>query len=321
MEYVSTPRGSLVLLAPFFLIMLALFGLRGFTTQVVTATAGAAGLLYAGWWLGHRAAFKFKVACLLSMCLAIIVVFAMAYAVFFWNLPGSFRLSNELLTENMRDDYQAYNARFLEQTRHHYYLTLMRGQASVVHDVLTKREKITADRHASSGRIGAREVLRYSYTVSLLPSADPNHPPRVRQEHSLSIMDAETNALLFHFPDVVELDVPVVHIGEQRLMHRLVNAGTQAGVGEALADLVEAKQLERDESQAAMNRIVTLQPNLEMSHFVYFSAAVMTTVGSNDISPNNRSMRVLVVFQSLLAVFFFGYALHFLWPERGQGAG
>jgi len=316
------PQSSLkgpIIYALFVLSLFCLLALESsFKWQLGTTIFAGLVLCLGARWLGRKGTYKFRIGGLLSACLAIIMLFAVLYSLIFWNVSGSFRLSNELLTENVRDEYQQYSGRFLDLSREHYYLTLMRAQPSVVYDLIRAGDVEDA---VLAKPIGTREVLEYSHSVIVMQGASDKDPVYINETYTLRITDAENKSLLYQFPDVTNTGVEIVHLGKTGLVSALVTAKSEDAVVKALENLVSANERERNESQAAMNRIVTMQPNLEMTHFIYFSAAIMTTVGSNDISPNNQATRMFVVLQSLVAVFFFGYALHFLWPEKMQDAG
>lgn len=311
-----------ILSSLFALFVLPLFGLvffeRNFVVQVCLTVFVALVLGLGAWWLGGRGTYKFKIAGLLSACLAIIMLFALVYSVIFWNVKGSFRLSNELLTENARDNYQTYNAQFLEATKEHYYFTLMRARPSVVRDVFDPSSGVQKDdtgtgvKFSKREPIGENELLEYVHFMTTLSQGQPV------STDNLFVLDAEGKRILYMVDKENTASLQLTE--EQRLGHDLLGARTEAKIVEALDGLVRLAERERGENETAMHRIVTLQPNLEVTHFIYFSAAVMTTVGSNDISPNSQATRMLVVLQSLSAVFFFGYALHFLWPEKVKGA-
>jgi hypothetical protein len=57
-------------------------------------------------------------------------------------------------------------------------------------------------------------------------------------------------------------------------------------------------------------------PRWTLFDFIYFSGIIMTTVGLGDILPNSSFARLIVLSESVTAVFYVGFGLAFLWPNQ-----
>jgi hypothetical protein len=103
---------------------------------------------------------------------------------------------------------------------------------------------------------------------------------------------------------------------ETRLSMRLHDAETVADVRTALDKFVAVVEDRQNRTIRHMAGIAARTPELDISHYVYFSATVMTTIGSADITPARPGTRYLVTLQAFFAVFFLGYAVNLLWPHE-----
>ena len=57
------------------------------------------------------------------------------------------------------------------------------------------------------------------------------------------------------------------------------------------------------------------RPRWTLIDFIYFSGVIMTTVGLGDILPNSSIARLVVLSESVTAVFYLAFGLAFLWPK------
>ena len=243
-----------------------------------------------------------------SLWLAATTAFAAVYAFIYIQSPSSFRVARDVLDETTRAQISARTNSIQAAIQRRYYVGLVSASA----DTLCRAINRPAVRH------GTREIREAD--VPLTPAVtftftDENGMRRAgmqleqyrETDISLKRNGADVWSMVPDLARTPEIDP------ERRLAQALAN---RCEADRILTDCQSYQaalttQISHDDSEVAL--LVARGAALDISHFVYLSGAIASTLGTADIVPNSSFTRYIVVLQGFVTVFLFGYALGKLW--------
>lgn len=277
--------------------------------------AAALLLFYAGWRYGHAASYRGRVACLVVVFIALVLQFAIVHAVLGARNPESFNVADTLLDSRVREELAADRRSILRNANLLFAATMLEADAPAVYAALTDT---TPFRRMAGGfgiRTSSRTLsggLAFRYTVEMTPVPDREGVASMRDEFSISSGDGQTVA---RFSSSAQ---PALALTPGELLAReLLRADDAAAVARAARAFGHRIGVQQGRTVRHMHGIIRRDRQLDLSHYIYFSATVMTTIGTADLTPATSAARMLVTLQAFVAVFFLGFAINFLWPAHG----
>ena len=273
----------------------------------VVLLCGALALIAFGIAIGRKVtAYRARIICLMHVFSGLVLLFALLYVMVAKRSPESFRVADVMLDSRVREDLDHDRAELSNQARLELAAGVIGANSDTVLSILRDHG------HGPIGWAGysARRVLTaglsFRHLIALMSSG--NGAPIV--VHTFTVEDERGN-LIARFQEglVGQSDV------SSNMSHDLLYASTSADIVAASRRLQAEVKRSQERTLRHMDSIIMRRTSLDVSHYIYFSAGIMTTIGSSDISPASRLTRYLVTFQAFVAVFFLGFALNVLWPR------
>jgi len=249
--------------------------------------------------------YRIRIFCLTSIFIGLVFQFAIIYAAIAARQPEAFRASDALLDSRVREDVEIERQQILYDGRMRFAATSIEANAQRVWQATHDYGARPVGYAGYAGRcvLPGGVVFWHLIGVTTVGNGSPVY-------NEVFAVDDSFGGQLVKFPSVAAIVDP-----RGEMNHDLKNSRNPTDV------VLAARKFERRvvEMQAAASRriedILRRRAHLDMSYYLYFSASVMTTVGSSDIAPANKLTRYLTTFQAFIAIFFVGFALNFLWPE------
>jgi hypothetical protein len=148
-----------------------------------------------------------------------------------------------------------------------------------------------------------------------LYTLDPQHPYAKGCETTKSFIIKDGDSILFQLPAEAKKFNILTNIKNN--LFEGMNANTESEILDAFDTFDKKIESQKKILDEKIHNLMVNKANLNITHFIFFSASIMTTVGSNDITPNSSIARYIVILQSVVAIFFIGFALDFIWKNRG----
>ena len=278
-------------------------------------------LASAAYGIGKRGGYRFRVMCLAVLFLSLIVAFAGIYGLVAHFSPSAFRVDDTLLDLRVREDVTKDRAAITRDAKIVYAASVLEAESAAVYATLTAlpvNRTATIDRQLRGGLI-----FRYTEVVGVpRPGSNPDAPGSEPMDSvSYRVFDSDGQELITYvaqgyrlFPTVDIVQNPSVQLGNA--FRRAENANDVAAAARQFGNSILKRQTA---TIAHMSAIVNRSAHLELSHYIYFSATIMTTIGSSDIMPAISLSRYMATCQALVAVFFLGFAINFLRPSANAG--
>ena len=253
--------------------------------------------------VGKQGTTRGKVLAIFAAWIAMTLAFGVLYALIYAHSPASFRASRDLYDQSARSELDALEPDLRETLRELYCVELLDGSAARL-DVLgffsrTPRvARLTPDITFSVSTI-IYQRPESDYTRSF-PAA------RVTVEWTER---GKPLVLFIHTYSAVEVDP------RNRFVEAMGDTRKGADVRAAIAPFHAFLQQHIAKLDRRAAALLTGGIALDISHFVFMSGSISTTVGSADVTPNSPGTRLLVVIQAFCSVFLFGYAAQVLWSS------
>jgi hypothetical protein len=252
--------------------------------------------------------YRVRIFCLTSIFIGLVFLFGMLYAIIAARQPDAFRVSDALLDSRIREDIDREHREILYEGGMQFAATSIEANAPRVWLATHEHGSEPIGYRGYAGRCVLPGGVVFWHLIGV--TSVGNSAPVYNEWFTV---DDSTGQQLVKFADVSSFVDPRGEMNRDLLYSR-----TPTDV------ILAARKFARrvNEMQAASSRrmedILRRRTHLDMSYYLYFSASVMTTVGSSDIAPANKLTRYLTIFQAFIAIFFIGFALNFLWPQMAR---
>jgi hypothetical protein len=247
--------------------------------------------------------------------LGMTLLFAGGYAFIFDAAPGSFRVNRDVLDGATRAEIDSLTPRLRTLLVDRHRATLLDGNAPGVLRAIRQPscKEILLPRGGAvscegSGELGDGFTFGYSRTRQG-GATGPGQETWWLTSTRIGIRRVGKELWS------VSSEVEAGSGRDQRLFKELLAAHT---VEEAQSATQRYARSIENEIAGVSRRTLTAIHNgyvADISEFVMFSASISTTIGSADVQANTPATRYLVILQSFLSVFLFGYAAQILWAD------
>ncbi|MCJ7507717.1 MAG: potassium channel family protein [candidate division Zixibacteria bacterium] len=224
------------------------------------------------------------------------IMFASIHYVWFLTHPTHYAFSSSIKEGKVNEEFRSTYKSLLDTSNRLYLLGILYAHADPAFRALTEGRKRTYN-------FGDGRTARV--TVHVI-SGNFQGPPNTIFEFEI-----EDSQRIYHFPTTPD--------EESRAVHELTKAQDLETFRLALLQIIAVMEHRQDEILEVLNSQITGNPrDWDLLDFFYFSTVTVTTLGYGDILPNSQMVRVLVMFQAFIGIFFLAFALSFLRPKTRQ---
>lgn len=243
-----------------------------------------------------------------SLWVAATTAFAAVYAFIYIQSPNSFRVTRDVLDETTRTQISDRTTDIQAAMERRYYVGLVAASAEPICAAINRPAVHQGMRTIKAVDVHLTPIVTFTMLdVNGIQRVGSNSEAYRDTDITLTRNGTEVWSMVPDLARAPEVDP------ERRVAQILANRCDAASLRTACQtyDGSLTKQIDHDDSQVA--QLVAHGAALDISHFVYLSAASASTLGTADIAPNSSFTRYTIVLQGFVTVFLFGYALGKLW--------
>lgn len=252
---------------------------------------------------GQRRDRRGRVIAIFFAWIAMTASFAVVYAVVYFNSPQSFRANRDLYDASVRSDLVALSPKLRDTLTRLYCVELLDGSAERIgpqlfHGRKSRQVNLTPD-----------VTFFMSHEVHQRAGSDPKNPTLTV---TVRLLWKENNKRL---DSMVHTYSALVVDPNNRFIDAMSDLRSVKAMHEAIASYRAFLQSHLASLDREARELLTKGISLDISHFIFMSSTISTTIGSADVMPNSEGARYLVVLQAFCSVFLFGYAANVLWTR------
>jgi len=293
--------------------------------QIITIAFFSLFTLFLSIRIGSRNSFRTKVFCLVTIFFSLTILFALIYmSVYYGNKSKTlaFKVSNEIISEEANNELQRNTLLYLDYEKQQALATVFKLRAA---EFYSEWRNIHIDSIGTlhlcknyARQIKLTKNFTLLYTVKAYLYVIDVQKPYIKGcdvSSILSINDGES--ALFALPAEDKKFDLIIH-AKNRLFDKLRMLESEKDLTDAIDTYMTDLETQKNVAEDKIHDIIIQKANLNITHFIFFSASIMTTVGSNDITPNSSFARYVVIIQSVVAIFFIAFAIDFIWKNRDK---
>jgi hypothetical protein len=264
----------------------ALIKSAGFTYLItIVAIVGGIGSIIWSW----NKTLRKRIVGLILLYVAILLIFASLYFLIFLHRPTAYSFSSSIQEGKIYDEFADTYSSYLRLSDQLYLLAILYSHP----DIMLKAKNDTSTSHPMVEGKTVRVYARGSRGGKIYGGFE--------------LTDGETS---YAFPFLNPL------LARENAAASVISSKNEDECRKGVMSLIKVVAEEQKQTGDSLRLQIEGKGNLGLIDFCYFSAITMTTVGYGDILPNSRLVRLVVMFQTLVGVFYVGFALTFLWPRQ-----
>lgn len=217
----------------------------------------------------------------------------------------AFRVSSDMEAQLISDSYQQLASRNLVSGRKLVYLPMLLPPTESLSNALSSMSE-WEKRYIPKGTFSWSDTQDFSiddthFVLSVHVSgyrSKESGPVSNKTEYSMTYKGLETS---------IQTD----------FIASLKSATPQEIIDKLEDEILRTRQAYDTDIKMLDSKYVS-ETHLSFSHFLYYSGATMTTVGSNDLNPNNDWVRFLTVIQGMITFILFSICLTSIWEWRTE---
>ena len=266
-------------------------------------------VIIVSYFAGSGASVKVRVLSLLGIYVGLMVAFGTVHYAAFLYRPDLYAFSDSIQEGKRVEEYSFIYEEALNRSKSLYVLALLHSNPEYAMQAKSKMVSLT---NPSEGELDA-EVgfvnLNFENRIRFLEVVYAG-------AKSVSIKKyVELRSGDFKQSIGGEL-IEAVFLPSNRAIIGMIEAENREEMLRAIEKLIEVLQNEREQLLTRVRGLITNHPDWGLFDFIYYSAVTLTTLGYGDIFPNSTITRWIVLFNSVFGVFFVGFSLISLWPEK-----
>lgn len=236
--------------------------------------------------------------------------FAALYAAVYALSPLSFRYASDMLDPSLNTSL-AQGRETLRQIRQRLYFSelMLAAADSIVNSSKTRQARQQGDVEVWESKTSLSKRFHLEMeSVTRVKKVGPEF--QIAQDRSICVTETAKNYCVWRIGSAT---APAIVPGdaESGLARILLLPDDAATLRSRLTAYMKSLSEKREAEQTQIERLLNDRGSMDLSHFIYFSVTITTTIGNADVTPNSTTTRYLVSLQSFLVVVFFGLLLNY----------